>query len=256
MLETHLFTSAQSEFAESAREDLTKASEKLREVSQDRKFNQRQKATIEDLLTAAAEAEQQMIEQARRIRQLENLSYTDELTGVLNRRGYQMVLRRELADAERHHRDGILLLCDLNHFKSINDTYGHMAGDRALRSVADQLRSCVRAGDYVARIGGDEFAVLMPRTPRKEVSKLVHKLEKLVNYHLVEWNGHQIPISAAMGFQVFGSQSNPEILMHQADRALYQDKKDRTAYAGENLHHDRRAPAMTAACATFNPSDY
>ncbi len=242
----------QTEFAESAREGLTKACDQLRELSLSKQIDHRHRASVEALLTTAAEAEQQMIEQARRIRQLESLSYTDELTGVLNRRGYQMVFRRELADAGRHSRDGILLLCDLNHFKNINDTYGHMAGDAALQSVADRLRSSVRAGDYVARIGGDEFAVVMPRTPRREVPKLVQKLEKLVNYHMVDWGGHQIPISAAMGFQVFGPRSNAEALMHQADQALYQDKKERVCFAPDSREANMQRAKLVKTQAANN----
>jgi GGDEF domain-containing protein len=123
---------------------------------------------IEDLLEAAANAEQRIAEQRARIRYLENLSITDELTGVLNRRGFKLELERALARAERRGETGVLLLGDLNRFKAINDSLGHLAGDSVLRAVAHELRRSTRRSDYVARIGGDEFAVLMTDAHREE----------------------------------------------------------------------------------------
>ncbi|MDP6120860.1 MAG: GGDEF domain-containing protein [Rhodospirillales bacterium] len=113
---------------------------------------------------AASRAERRMAEQQRRIAHLERLAATDELTGALNRRGFESALKRHLAEARRHHEPSVLVIADLDGFKPINDTYGHRAGDKVLRRVARLLMNNVRKTDYVGRLGGDEFAVLLTRT--------------------------------------------------------------------------------------------
>jgi len=136
---------------------------------------------MQDLLNAAAAAEQQIAEQQARIRHLENLSFTDELTGLLNRRGFKLELERALARARRRNETGLLVLGDLDHFKAINDSYGHPAGDAVLIAVSHLLHSGTRRSDYVARIGGDEFAILMTGTCRAKGETMAAKLAHLVN---------------------------------------------------------------------------
>lgn len=183
------------------------------------------RAAAEELLAAAEEAEQALVERSRRIRQLENLSITDELTGLLNRRGFQEMLRRALADAERHGEEGLLLLCDLNRFKATNDTYGHLAGDSVLSAVAETLRRSTRRNDAVARLGGDEFAVLMPKTPVGRAERLAAKLSHKVNSLLVPWGHEQIPVAASFGWESYGPKSRPDRLFFLADRKLYRCKR-------------------------------
>ena len=179
----------------------------------------------EELLAAAEEAERALVERGRRIRQLENLSITDELTGLLNRRGFQELLRRSLADAERHGEHGLLLLCDLDHFKATNDTYGHLAGDSVLAAVAETLRRTTRRNDAVARLGGDEFAVLMPKTPVERAERLASKLSHAVNRLLVPWGRKAIPVAASFGWEAYGPNSRPDRLFFLADRKLYRCKR-------------------------------
>jgi diguanylate cyclase (GGDEF)-like protein len=183
------------------------------------------RGVTEELLAAAEEAERALIERSRRIRQLENLSITDELTGLLNRRGFQEMLRRALADAERHGETGLLLLCDLDHFKATNDSYGHLAGDSVLSAVAETLRRSTRRNDAVARLGGDEFAVLMPRTPVERAERLAAKLSEAVNRLLVPWGRKQIPVAASFGWESYGPNSRPDRLFFLADRKLYRCKR-------------------------------
>lgn len=149
------------------------AAERLRRMalSEGWRLDKSNDRILENLLTAAASAEQQLAEQQARIRQLESLSVTDELTKVLNRRGFGIELERALARAERRGETGLLLLCDLDHFKAINDTYGHPAGDEVLCELAQLLRSRTRHNDHVARLGGDEFAILI--TTRRRASPRV-----------------------------------------------------------------------------------
>src|SRR3546814_19486078 len=95
---------------------------------------------LDALRTAAAEAEQTLALQRARIRYLESLSVTDEMTGLLNRRGFGLELSRALARARRQNESGLLVMCDLDNFKAINDTYGHPAGDALLRAVGQALK--------------------------------------------------------------------------------------------------------------------
>ena len=182
---------------------------------------------IEEVLVAAANAEQQIAEQRARIRYLEDLSITDELTGILNRRGFCRELDRALARAARHGESGVLLLCDLNGFKTVNDSLGHQAGDAVLQAVARELERCTRRSDYVGRLGGDEFAVLMTGSHPRQARIRAGKLADQINTLDVAWRGQTIAVSAAFGLEAYDGCSNPEQLLATADRALYRDKPPR-----------------------------
>lgn len=182
---------------------------------------------LDDLLAAAAAAEQSMALQRARIRHLESLSVTDELTGLLNRRGFETELSRALARARRLDESGLLMLLDLNHFKAVNDTYGHQAGDAILRAVGQVLQRNTRESDYVARVGGDEFAVIMTHTPREQSEHLAKKLSDLVNRLSVPWQDHDLPVSAGFGMAAYDQTSQPESLLFLADQNLYSDKTPR-----------------------------
>jgi len=179
---------------------------------------------LDDLLATAAEAEQSMALQRARIRYLESLSITDELTGLLNRRGFEQELSRALARARRAGETGLLVTCDLNHFKAINDTYGHPAGDLLLRAVGKVLKRNTRESDYVARVGGDEFSVIMTNTSLARSEDLAAKLAALVNDLRVTWQDKRLPVSAAFGMMAYDEVSQPDSLQFLADQALYRNK--------------------------------
>lgn len=184
-------------------------------------------ALLDDLLAAAAEAEQTIALQRARIRYLESLSVTDELTTLLNRRGFETELSRALARARRMAETGLLLLCDLNHFKAVNDSYGHQAGDAMLRAVAQALQGSTRESDYVARVGGDEFAVIMTHTCKHESTHLADKVSNLINRLRVPWQQSELPVSASFGMANYDRHSQPETLVFLADQDLYRNKKPR-----------------------------
>ncbi len=193
----------------------------------DRQLDEDGAMLLEDALRAAREAERQIARQNDRIRYLEELSNTDELTGLLNRRGFQLELDRALVRARRHGETGVLLLCDLNRFKPVNDTFGHPAGDAVLRAVSGLLRDQTRRSDYVARLGGDEFAVLMTDTSTLRAEAQVGRLQSCVNRLHVAWQESEIPVSAGFGQAAYDHGSQPERLLAQADRALYGNKRPR-----------------------------
>lgn len=182
---------------------------------------------LDDLMAAAAEAEQSMALQRARIRYLESLSVTDELTGLLNRRGFEAELSRALARARRMNETGLLVMCDLNHFKAINDTYGHPAGDAILRAVGRLLKRNTRESDYVARVGGDEFAVIMTHASLAQSERLAQKLSSLVNGLAVSVQDRDIAVSAGFGMTTYDRTSQPDTLKFFADQNLYRNKGPR-----------------------------
>ena len=183
------------------------------------------RVAAEAALEAALQAEQRMAEQQNRISRLERLTDTDELTGALNRRGFESALKRHLAEARRHDEPGVLVIVDLDGFKPINDTYGHRAGDEVLRQVARLLMESVRETDYVGRLGGDEFAILLTRTSHLDGIDRAESLDRRVNGMCVDWDGRMIAPRASFGIQTYGPGVDGEELIGQADEAMYRIKR-------------------------------
>ena len=149
------------------------------------------KALLEQALVSAAEMQQRLAAQHERIEKLEALSHTDELTGVLNRRGFMAHFARAMATARRAGGGGILAIIDIDDLKVINDRLGHPAGDAVLRRVAAVLTDNVRESDVVARIGGDEFAVLLGDARVGDGVDRCRDLERIVNSSEVVHNNVQ-----------------------------------------------------------------
>lgn len=183
---------------------------------------------VEQALSAAAEVERRLVAQHERIAYLEALSVTDELTGLLNRRGFDEALRRVLLSASRYGDEGVLLVCDLDDFKSVNDRYGHVAGDIALREVGRLLKTQVREIDFVARLGGDEFALILVQTGWRNGLKRAQAISRALNTLTVTVNETTIAISASIGIERFGPQDpDADTLIARADMAMYCNKRRR-----------------------------
>lgn len=182
---------------------------------------------ITEVLSYAAAAEQRMSEQQERISFLEQLSVTDELTGIPNRRGLRAALGQTLSAAARHNETGVLGFIDLDGFKDINDVHGHMAGDAVLRFVAKALRKHVRPSDVVARIAGDEFAVILKRCCEDQGMKRLRALQNELNKGSVRYGGAKIPVKCSIGVHAFNSTTDPAHLIEAADQAMYHDKQTR-----------------------------
>ena len=175
-------------------------------------------------LSFAAETEQRIIELNARVAQLENMTVTDELTGLLNRRGFDAVLRRNLLSAARYDEAGILAYLDLNGFKKINDRHGHPAGDDVLRAVGRHIQQSIRATDYAARLGGDEFAVLFVRAQQAPARERARQLVRGLNKLIIPSPSGSIVIHASLGLAFYNGNTEAEELMERADRAMYADK--------------------------------
>lgn len=173
--------------------------------------------------------ERTILNQTLRIEEMSRIACTDQLTSVYNRRGFEQEFQRVLSAATRYGETGILIFVDLDGFKPINDTYGHAAGDLMLVEVARILNDHVRPHDMVARLGGDEFAVLLTRTDWKSGLKRAERIKHILNSHYVNWNSKHIAMRASLGFQCYGAHANATTLLHQADSAMYQSKRLRSA---------------------------
>jgi diguanylate cyclase (GGDEF)-like protein/PAS domain S-box-containing protein len=169
-------------------------------------------------------------ERQRYQHEIERLAYSDELTGLPNRRLLLDRLQHAMLRERREHRLGALLFIDLDHFKSVNDSLGHLVGDALLREVSRRLGGCLRAQDTLARIGGDEFVVLLEalaETPELAAERAGEVGEKLLASLLSScWiEGHELSIGASIGITLhpLGQQVAADVLK-QADTAMYQAK--------------------------------
>ncbi len=160
--------------------------------------------------------------------EIRELSLTDELTGLRNRRGLMTLAEIELALARRMRRSMALFYGDLDDLKRINDTYGHAAGDRALRDAATVLHRTFRESDLVARLGGDEFAVLALEIVHQPVEIILQRLQDNIDYHN-RTAGREYRLSLSMGAVHIepGSSTSLEELMTQADAEMYRVKQAR-----------------------------
>ncbi|NOY71836.1 MAG: diguanylate cyclase [Gammaproteobacteria bacterium] len=153
------------------------------------------------------------------------LSLTDELTELPNRRAFMRRLEDEIGRVQRYGNDLPLVLIDLDGFKSINDQYGHTAGDKVLRLYSENILSIFRHHDMVARYGGEEFAVLLPNTDAEGALSAVRKVQRQVAKHATEHNGVMIPtptFSAGIAHYQLGE--TPTEIIERADTALYRAK--------------------------------
>jgi len=157
-------------------------------------------------------------------RQLEQLSLTDSLTNIGNRRAFDRKLVDAFEQARRYDRPLSLVLVDVDHFKRINDRYGHDAGDAVLRSVANLLRDHSRQADFVARIGGEEFAIVVPETLLFEAMQFGEKLR--CEIAIAEIAPEPLSISLGIACKVHSRVVAAEELFRAADQALYRAKKN------------------------------
>ena len=175
-------------------------------------------------LIAMGEAEKRIERQKKRIKDLESLSVTDELTQLLNRRGFMKQLRYSLSITRRTKVGGALMILDLNKFKDINDEYGHSAGDGLLTAIGSCLLEIVRDTDVVGRIGGDEFSILMPGAGPGIVTKRIQEIHNSVNKLKFQWNKNNLRVSVSIGRCDYDSNNKENQILEVADLSMYQQK--------------------------------
>ncbi len=201
--------------------------DRLKHTITDRPLDRDGMALIEKMMAFATTAERQISAQRQRIAQLESLSMTDELTGLANRRGFRDFLNRSLAGAARHGETGVLAYFDLDDFKAVNDRFGHEAGDAALRHVGDLLARGVRRSDFVARLHGDEFAVLLLRTTPVNGEARLRRLRQTINDTPLLYGERVLHVATSLGVTGFEPGVDASELLRRADHAMYQEKRGR-----------------------------
>jgi diguanylate cyclase (GGDEF)-like protein len=159
------------------------------------------------------------------LREAQDMADSDVLTPTLNRRAFLREVGRAMADCRRYGEEACLIYLDMDGFKTINDTYGHSAGDTALTHVAELLRASTREGDAVGRIGGDEFAVLLKRADLKSARIKAMKLEAELALGTFEYNGLYLKCGGSFGVRAYTGQATAEAWLSEADAAMFLVKK-------------------------------
>jgi diguanylate cyclase (GGDEF)-like protein len=181
-------------------------------------FSEDQARELEELAVRAGPA----IENARRFREARQLADLDALTGLHNRRYFHDTLAREVARAHRYDRNLALIIFDLDDFKAINDRIGHLAGDGVLAEAAERIREVVRSADIECRVGGDEFAVILPESTLSDADQLYARLQKAVSSRPV---GEAGPITISAGVAELQPDDDAIAFFQRADHALYGAKE-------------------------------
>jgi diguanylate cyclase (GGDEF)-like protein len=158
------------------------------------------------------------------------LMTTDGLTELMNRRAFEEALTREITRAGRHARPVAVCLLDIDRFKGVNDTFGHLAGDAILRQLGALLRANLRRDDVAGRMGGEEFGIILPEVDTSGGVVVAEKIRRLVEAHRFEFDGTVMPVTISLGVTARrGDESDPIEIIRRADELLYEAK-----HAGRN----------------------
>lgn len=178
--------------------------------------------------------------------ELRQIAATDSLTGALTRRGFEVEITREFNRSHRSHHELSLVAVDIDHFKSVNDRYGHAAGDVVLQSIVAQIRQELRSSDYVSRLGGEEFVIALPETGISGAQRVAERIRRKIADVLVHTHEHAIRVTASLG--IASREPTDESwtkMLERADAALYEAKRsgrNRCISRAGSSHHDGVPP--------------
>lgn len=159
-----------------------------------------------------------------RVRELDRLAHQDALIDLPNRRGFLRQLDRLIDRVRRYGDQGAMLFVDIDGLKTINDSYGHKAGDEALIQVAWELAAGVRRSDTVARLGGDEFGILLERADEATALETSERLADRIAACEFHYDGTKLKLGVAIGVGLIGKDDTPDSIMNRADKAMYRAK--------------------------------
>lgn len=194
-----------------------------------RRLNYSYEQIVLELTQAKRNAEQLAVELKRANDSLRELTFRDSLTSLYNHRYFQDVLTAEIGKSLRYGHSLSLLMLDIDHFKSINDTHGHPVGDQVLSEISTLMVKLVRNCDIVARYGGEEFAIILPETDRTRAKVLAQRLRRGVEQHAIVCGQGRIAVTVSIGLagtENEGAATSRESLISQADNALYAAKRN------------------------------
>ncbi|AUG00825.1 GGDEF domain-containing protein [Pseudomonas sp. 09C 129] len=158
-------------------------------------------------------------------RKIETQATLDSLTGLPNRRGFDLLAAQAMLEAQREPKPLAALLLDLDHFKRLNDTYGHLAGDQVLSGFARHLASCLRQSDIVCRWGGEEFIVLLKDTDSATALKIAEKIRLLIEQQRYTYEGRNMRLTVSIGVTTLQADDTLHSLLSRADHAMYRAKQ-------------------------------
>ena len=189
-----------------------------------------------------ATAEVKLQRQAAELETQTTVARTDPLTLLSNRRALDDEMNRRFAEWQRRKSTFSLIMIDVDHFKKLNDKYGHQAGDQVLRDVAATLGTTVREMDLAARYGGEEFAIILPSTPMADALSAGERIRAAIAKGITRFGGAAIQATVSVGVSQIGAEDDTASLISRADEALYAAKK-----AGRNRvwFHDGQQPLPT-----------
>lgn len=187
------------------------------------------KPISQKVLSAKMLAMQRIADMRRRLVEsnltLEQLASTDHLTGVANRRSFELMLDREMSFTRRYGSSMACAMFDLDKFKVVNDTYGHDAGDAVLVEVVRRIKENLREGDVIGRLGGEEFGIVLPNIQESEVLAIFERYRFVVAERPVLHEGIEIPITASIGVALYtGKLEDKVAVLKRADECLYEAK--------------------------------
>ncbi len=154
---------------------------------------------------------------------LKQISIRDELTGLYNRRYFNEILKKEAQRAFRYKEPLSMIMYDIDHFKRVNDTYGHMVGDEVLKKLSEIIKSNVRNSDYIFRTGGEEFTILLPGTDLEKAYKVAEKLRKRIENEIFDKVGK---ITISLGVAQYSENESTDNFIRRTDKALYSSKEN------------------------------
>lgn len=171
------------------------------------------------------EAETRIKDLEGQLEQMSELVREDRLTGSLNRRGLEDAFDREIARAERQQTPLCVAMLDLDNFKTLNDTHGHLAGDDALIHLVRVVKQTIRPTDVIARYGGEEFVILFPETQLNDAIFTMQRLQRELTKHFFMHNNERILITFSAGVALHKPKEDWDTVTHRADKAMYAAKK-------------------------------
>ena len=181
-------------------------------------------ADVDRLMAEISRLRGQVAQLQERVEQLDHLAHQDSLIDLPNRRGFVRELERLVARASRYDAKAAMLYVDVDGLKMINDTLGHHAGDQALIQVAELLSSGVRKSDVVARIGGDEFGILLESANEQTARETAGRLVDLIAASEFMHEGETLPLSVAIGVGMIDANDTAEAIRARADEEMYRRK--------------------------------
>ena len=184
------------------------------------RFSEQELEGVEMILSAAICS----LRNACRYASIEQASLTDSLTGIPNKRALDDALQRSSLLCERHGEPYSLVLCDLDHFKMVNDAHGHVVGDHLLQMAAAEIENSIRTSDTVYRFGGEEFAIMLPHTSEQDARDVAERVRNAIAAIRVDGGEKELTVTTSCGVATFLPNESPEAWLARADEALYDAK--------------------------------